>query len=513
MTTLLTPQPGPALAYVSASQIQLYQRCPRAWAYKYRFGQRDPETAAMKLGKEIHASLEAYLQGEIRGEDLHPRARPALDKCYLDFPYIRRLLVEQPIHRGTTDNPQALTSDLYIAGVPVVGFVDLFVHSQGERAAIWDHKTTSDWKWAKTSDQLRYDTQQLLYAAWALKTFDLDEIEVGHIQYLTKGAPESRRVSTILTRDHVNAQIVEIAAVVEQMKLTATTVSPAEAFPAVGPACSAFGGCKVYSLCASTPYNPGGSAEPPTQETTMDTPPLIPSALQAILDRRSRSAAPAPSPAPEPPTPSPSVDDSAALVCPPDAPDELEPVTLDMKPVSTLSAATPGVVKGLADEGITTLGELHEWSQTRPLTSVKGIGPKKEESILAELEDLFGAAVTITPEIGDREISAYVKPRDPHNTTEVYIGCRPTVGKDKREILDLEREILAPLAARVASEAGVPYFDMPNDFGAGRKALAALFSANLGSIRGRRWYARRDSVTVAAVLHLLIGIADFVVEA
>jgi len=68
--------------FVSASEIELYDLCPRKWAFAYIEGKRPPPNESAALGSRVHAILERWLkegaapdlltaEGEIAASGLH----------------------------------------------------------------------------------------------------------------------------------------------------------------------------------------------------------------------------------------------------------------------------------------------------------------------------------------------------------------------------------------------------------------------------------------------------------
>ena len=46
---------------LSASQLKLWRSCQARWASVYLDGEREPDTEATALGKEIHSQLEQWV--------------------------------------------------------------------------------------------------------------------------------------------------------------------------------------------------------------------------------------------------------------------------------------------------------------------------------------------------------------------------------------------------------------------------------------------------------------------
>ena len=50
------------LEIISATQIELFRKCPRKWVERYIFQNTEPTTEPMKDGLEVHQAIEAFLK-------------------------------------------------------------------------------------------------------------------------------------------------------------------------------------------------------------------------------------------------------------------------------------------------------------------------------------------------------------------------------------------------------------------------------------------------------------------
>ncbi len=145
------------LSHFSASQIKLFNRCPRRWYYKYiEKLPTPPPSDALKYGTLIHEQVEAQIQGDeapIREKapaplQLYPHAIPYLQHLWRLY-HAGWLLVEKDIH---IDTP---------SGVPIIGRADVVMVGR-----VVDHKTTSDKKYMLKPDALAQDLQAQIYMYW-----------------------------------------------------------------------------------------------------------------------------------------------------------------------------------------------------------------------------------------------------------------------------------------------------------------------------------------------------------
>ncbi|HUY32244.1 MAG TPA: PD-(D/E)XK nuclease family protein [Pirellulales bacterium] len=60
-------QPADVRAYISASRLNLWLKCPLAFKFKYIDGIREPTPPALFLGKAVHSALECYYRHRLLG--------------------------------------------------------------------------------------------------------------------------------------------------------------------------------------------------------------------------------------------------------------------------------------------------------------------------------------------------------------------------------------------------------------------------------------------------------------
>lgn len=224
--------------HVSASQIENFLLCERKWFFKSIMRLPTPEHASAKLGKEVHDSIEKYLLGQIRAEQLHPLARRVYERGHLPDP---------TIHAGRYEVERALEGET-IEGVPVEGYIDLL-----ELDMITDWKTRGDVaRYAKTAEQLTTDIQLAIYARYA-RARGLgadDSIRVRHVNIGTKAPNPITQSGPIDLADADVKRTFEktINPAVRRMREVALLPSPLRVTPNIR-ACTAFGGCPFREKC------------------------------------------------------------------------------------------------------------------------------------------------------------------------------------------------------------------------------------------------------------------------
>lgn len=140
----------------SASQMKNHLDCNSKWYFdKIVFPDAEQTgTASTELGTEVHACIEDFLKG----------TKPTLDHELLrDNTYIHAVK-----DSGFPLRVEFEFVDTTSFRVPAKGFIDLVVLDHGTKTCfVVDHKTSKEWKYSKTTDELRVDPQALLYL-WVL---------------------------------------------------------------------------------------------------------------------------------------------------------------------------------------------------------------------------------------------------------------------------------------------------------------------------------------------------------
>lgn len=302
-----------AFKSVSPSQFNTFNDCKRQWWFQSILGLPTPQRASAALGTAVHEQLEAYVDsGKLPADTEAGR----IAKAGLSLlPEPGTSWTEVKMHNEDT---QAQWPRIYLAGLPVNGYVDL-LNLTGKRPLIIDHKTTSDLKYAKKKDELLCDPQMVIYGSFALAACDAQgieatEVDAGHVVYLTRGAPSARKTLVTLDRKHLAAERQKLEVTVNEMKGLAEATSP-DKVPGEPSSCNKYGGChfrdkcRALSLIDDQPMTFAGYFREPSQPATttlsenlMSTiDPLA--ALAAIKARKAAEAAGALPAAVAPPTP------------------------------------------------------------------------------------------------------------------------------------------------------------------------------------------------------------------
>lgn len=260
--------PGQArvLPHLSASQVKTWRQCHRKWALEKLWFERSPQTVAQATGTAIHACAEEYLKGDgsWNSPEKHDPAHIAIILQAANAGNLPSpgpdLLIEQEIRLPLGD------------GLPdMLGYIDLvnprtpWSDEFGNLLILDDHKSTSDFKYALTEEELRGDVQMVTYAMWGYQpqtglflaehtghprwNAGVDLVEVSHI-YQHKKKRASRRVAARTEYGRVAREWTGIVDDAREMVTCAAAppVNPLE-IPGNSNACDAYGGCPHRTTC------------------------------------------------------------------------------------------------------------------------------------------------------------------------------------------------------------------------------------------------------------------------
>ena len=230
------------LEYVSASQVQRFEECPRKWYESYVLGNRQPETDAMRLGTLIHKEVEHYLlTGEVRDSDWADLVR---EGASLTPRPSKDMLVEHKLVIPTWEG-----------GPEWVGYLDLGYLHEGV-LCVDDWKTKSSFNYCKSPEELANDIQMGSYGLWLLamapKLFGaaINVVKLSHINLKTKGKKEARRVEVVVNKEQIVKRWEKSLELVREMVSWAEKQpEKSETLPPNPKMCGAYGGCFYRPIC------------------------------------------------------------------------------------------------------------------------------------------------------------------------------------------------------------------------------------------------------------------------
>ena len=236
--------------FISASQINTWRECKRKWAWSRLDGVEGERNVYAEKGVVIHEMLEAWLK----------EAKP------IDLDYVHTLSDETTFKPGPIaaaglkhlPQPKTCGTERYISvqteKVKYRGYID-FDDKNRSLPLVGDHKTTGDFKWAKTEDDLRKDPAATIYAAAliveveALTKKECNEVELNWIYYRTKGRPKSEKVSVVLTKAEVTRNFDDLDATALEIIEARQNIKSALELEPNPKACDSYGGCPYRQNC------------------------------------------------------------------------------------------------------------------------------------------------------------------------------------------------------------------------------------------------------------------------
>ena len=222
---------------LSASQIDSYLMCQRKWAWRYIAGLRPPPNKYAARGSAVHKVLEQYLLHATppdRNTEAGAIALPGLK--YLPEP--GRSIVEEKFDWSLPDEPFDLT-----------GVIDWVVPPAIGELSFGDHKTSSNFAFAKTAEDLRQDVQATLYAYYLMLREGIHQIKGRWVYY---HANRPYRAKCVDWQTDLSTALPSFKRVLEagrEMAQWHQQKPEMEDVPINADACDAFGGCPFRENC------------------------------------------------------------------------------------------------------------------------------------------------------------------------------------------------------------------------------------------------------------------------
>lgn len=238
------------LQSVSPSQIKTHLLCPRKWYFEKILKIRQPETANLALGTMMHGQVEDWYEKGITPE--HVSAAKVVELPDVPEPG-PDILIEQP---------RDYKMNMEIEGVPVKGRIDLIrPPDESGQFLVVDWKSTKDWRWVKSPEELARDPQCAVYLEYGTRLFPEATSGLfthGYMHTMLKRG--GARVSSADPKsvEEIHESFDTLRPVVVAMKQTAAAESVEDTEP-IRSACDAFGGCfyKKEGLCPGVAVSKG----------------------------------------------------------------------------------------------------------------------------------------------------------------------------------------------------------------------------------------------------------------
>lgn len=235
---------------LSKSQLEGHNLCRRKWGWR-KIAKIKGSNRFARLGTLVHEQLEAYL---VSGKQPDPELEQGR-------------IAEAGLHLLPTHKDPGLIVESHVFTITdeawYEGFADWVEHPDSHEGIplIGDHKSTGNFKWALSEEDLKRDVQANIYARAAMQMYDTEESLAKWVYYRTKGKPRARPVCVEFRRQEVEDFFGEVidpmAAKVhadyreadDRIADGQTRVQAVLAMEANVGACSMYGGCPYRENC------------------------------------------------------------------------------------------------------------------------------------------------------------------------------------------------------------------------------------------------------------------------
>ena len=348
----------------SASQITTAELCLRKWAWLKIEGLKPPPNKYAAHGLQTHKQVAEWLTNRTPPDD-SPQGRTAI-----------ALLPHLPPPQAIQARFVEVRFGLRLASLEFVGFVDLFHPTHERRPRVYDHKTTSDLRWAKTPAELVQDAQAILYAFWGMIHSATDVVDLQWTYATRHKNPKTLVVEQTVTKAEIKPRLEKTRDTALGLAALLEAGIPALDVPYDAAGCEAFGGCPFQDKCNLTPEDRIRSvmSQGEAKETF----------LARLRARQGGQATEGATPHPPPTTPATPAPSAPVAVNPPDPPAVAEtPAPLSVAAGRSLAAMKVPEAKR-AVEAETDVDLLNIWAEADTRKTI-------HKAITARLGELGGA--------------------------------------------------------------------------------------------------------------------------
>jgi hypothetical protein len=225
----------------SPSSLAEFESCPRKWAWRKIHGIVSLSSPAQAFGLRLHRHLELYLRDGVPIDQTDDAGKAAFAGLHL-LPRPGTALIETPMA-------------LEYGGQKFHGIPDVMAHGaetadlRTTRPAVFDHKSTVDFKWAKTPEALRTDLQLALYAYAAMLRYGVPECHCRWNYYRRNKPFKAIPVDVIVTFDDIRPTLDRAVSLAERMAYVIRHGYRALSLPPHVNHCGAFNGCAHQTRC------------------------------------------------------------------------------------------------------------------------------------------------------------------------------------------------------------------------------------------------------------------------
>ena len=228
--------------------------CLRKVWFQIRLGIRSPTSKSQQVGIDLHAEIERYHLTGVK--NLGPLAMSGFHAIPEPGPDLH---VEKELCKTLE------TAPLRVAGVPLVGYIDL-VHARGTNKGgtsiddvqdppntveVLDYKSTGDAKWVKSAQIMSRTPQMTSYGKWVLAVAPRTEhVRLSHLYFFTKTAAPARKVTLRVLPEQIDRQWEHVEGV-GRLIVDAVRETNPDRVDANTRSCDKYGGCPARSVCSA----------------------------------------------------------------------------------------------------------------------------------------------------------------------------------------------------------------------------------------------------------------------
>ena len=246
---------------ISASQIKTYRACPTKWSYDKLSGLKSPKGSGKgaAFGSMVHTHLERYGLKEMLPPSDEPAGKVALrviagghvpigvDGVYYEgMDPVGRMA---PLCRNSLPRPGMFFLSSGREDVTLVGYIDQLDVRDPTVPVVVDYKTTSNLKYALTTDELMSDPQAVLYALYAFATHPAQKVIVRFVYVHVKNRTEPGKVVLREITYTPESILPYTAGLVSDVSAMADAHATRPDMPKNTERCYDYGGCPWMSVC------------------------------------------------------------------------------------------------------------------------------------------------------------------------------------------------------------------------------------------------------------------------
>lgn len=220
---------------ISPSMIKAWIECKRKMAWDYVDLIPRSHTTATEYGEKSHDQAELYLSTGQCDQTTDHGQLIATGFHLLPPPMMQGMALEKSFEFDLQD-------------VPFHGIKDVEIHLP-QYVAVFDHKTTSDWRWAKSEAELRHDPQCLIYAMDSMLKTGHKSCHCVWNYFKKRGRKEARQVHFIISYDECLRSLQPYIRTAHQIMTECVNIKTALDLSYNTASCMKYGGCQYRQHC------------------------------------------------------------------------------------------------------------------------------------------------------------------------------------------------------------------------------------------------------------------------